>query len=188
MVGTPSKINDLFDSRESSIEFDYDAIDRALSCNNEASGKCLEDIENTFISSGTPIPRKVQSLSKCAALKYAIKELFHIRLKEPIAFDYICIKTLYPELTYDDITRVMRGCTLDNGLQIEPRLIGRHRARIVEIDTVARLTIMQNDSSYFCFLQEVCKTLKQRTKQILADIKPMSKPVKHIQLEFNFNE
>ena len=188
MLGTPSKINNLFDSRESSVEFDYAAIDRALSCNNESSARCLDEIESTFIKPNTPISCKVQSLSKCAALKYAIKELFHIRLKEPIAFDYICLKTLYPELTYDDIIRAMRGCTLEDGLQIEPRLIGRHRARIVKLDTVARLTITQNNMSYFAFLQEMCRNLKQRTKQITAEIKPVTKQINYIQLEFNFNE
>ena len=109
-----TKASELFDSQESSIDFDYDAVDDAMKAEN--------------------VGKKINALSKSEIIKLVVKELLYLRLKNSIEFDYIAIKIVYPGLKYEDIIKAMRGGVFNKTETIEPRLIGRHRARIAEID------------------------------------------------------
>jgi hypothetical protein len=147
-----------WDSEAASIGFDYDAIEKAVFCTPEKQEKCLSEYEQLDTKSIMPEMRRD---SYCICIKHLVKQLLHYRLENPILFDYFCIKVCYPELSYEDILKVFRGLEHD-GLQIEMRMIARHRARITEIDKrMGELARMQTFS-----MKQIIKELKQRIGKI----------------------
>ena len=101
----------------------------------QACGVC--DVEEFYdeiedrLNEEPSITRKVQTLSSCPACVYLIKQLFYLRWFNPIGFDMLCLKTIEPRLTYEDIARNFRTDQLKKQF-VPTRAVWKSRARVSE--------------------------------------------------------
>jgi hypothetical protein len=163
-----------WDSEAASVGFDFDAVERAVFCDSGKEEKCLEEYEEI----NKP---HLRVDSHCICIKHLAKQLLFLRLEDPILFDYFCIKTCYPEFSYEDILKVFKGMEHDS-IQIDMRMIGRHRARVAEIDAKVKQIYQEKKINIDVALLE----LRKRISKMLKIIKNTESEKSFYQLEFKF--
>ena len=77
------------------------------------------------------ITDKVKSLRKCDIIPYVVKRLLILRILDPAAFDLLCIKVVYPEMTYEEITDLLKAYAPDLQLA-HTRKVYKDRARVAD--------------------------------------------------------
>lgn len=113
-------------TRENQIDYYYQ--EQCGQCNADKFYDEIEDLLNPDSS----ITQKANILRHCRPLLFAVKELLRLRIFDPASFDLLCIKAVFPEMTYDEIANLLKGVAPD--LQLLPtRRVFRSRGRVSEL-------------------------------------------------------
>lgn len=99
-------------------------------CDECDADKLYDQVELALNSPN--LDKKLKPLYQCDVLRLAIKELMRLRFKDPVSFDFICLKIIEPELKYEEIAEALCSHVVD--YQVTPtRMVGKHRARVSEL-------------------------------------------------------